>query len=56
MYGHHWTPLEVDGAVVVDKFSLDSALMGCEQRAEKVCLCENGVGRRCGVVGLLSNE
>ena len=54
--GRHWTPLGVDGAAVSNRFTLYSVLLGCGQEANEVCLCENGIGQRCGIVGLLSNE
>ena len=55
-HGRHWTPLGVAGAAVSNQYPLDTVLMGCEQEADKVGLKELGVGRRYGVVGLLSNE
>ena len=60
--GRHWTPLGVAGAAVSNRSPLETVLLGYEQEAEEVGLiehgvgCRCGVGRRCGVVGMLSNE
>ena len=43
-------------AAVSNRFPLDTVLLGCEQEADEVGLSEHGVGRRCVVVGLLSNK
>ena len=39
-----------------NQYPLATIILGCEQDADKVVLSEHGVGRHCGVVGLLSNE
>ena len=59
LIGNVWPPLDtrvVDGVAMVNQFHIDSVLMGLEQKADKFCLCNNGVGCCCDVVGLLSNE
>ena len=55
-HGCHWTPLGVASAAVSHLFALEAVLLGCEVEADKVGLVKHGVVRRCGVVGLLSNE
>ena len=56
MNGRHWIPLGVVGAAVFNRSPLDVVLLGFEQEANKVRMGKHSVGRRCGVVGMLSNE
>ena len=56
MHGRHWTPLGVGGSAVSDRLSLDSVLPCREEETDELCLCEDVVGCRRGVVGLLPNE
>ena len=46
----------VAGAAMSNRFLLDDVILGFEQEADKVGLSKHGVGRLCGVVGLLYNE
>ena len=55
MHDHHWKPLGVAGAAVSNQSPLDAVILGCKQEADEFGLSEHGVGRCCGVVGLLSN-
>ena len=36
--------------------TLDYVLLGCEHKVDEVGLIKHGVGHRCGVVWMLSNE
>ena len=55
-HGRHWTPLGVAGYAVSDQLSLDSVILHREEETDKVCLCEDVIGGRRGVVWLTSNK
>ena len=49
-------PSGVAGAAVYNRSPFDTVFLCCEQESDEVGLSEHGVGRCCGVVGVLSNE